>query len=60
MTSASVKNAGLDATLLPVTAKTVSAQRTQDGQDFGTIMNRQRGKHSSLIRLMLVRSRHRE
>lgn len=44
MTSASVKNAGLDATLLPVTAKTVSAQRTQDGQDFGTIMNQTKGK----------------
>ena len=58
MTSASVKNAGLDATLLPVTAKTVSAQRTQDGQDFGPIMNQTKGKAQQSN--MLVRSRHRE
>lgn len=44
MTSASVKNVGLDAGLLGAAVKNVNVQNTQKTQDFGTIMNQAAGK----------------
>ena len=44
MTSTSVNNAGLDASLLPAAAKTINNQNSQKGQDFGKIMDRAAGK----------------
>ena len=44
MTSASVNNAGLDASILPAAVKTVSSQNMQKGQDFGKIMDQAAGK----------------
>lgn len=44
MTSASVNNAGLDASIIPAAVKTVSSQNMQKGQDFGKIMDQAAGK----------------
>ena len=45
MTSASVNNAGLDASIIPAAVETVAqSQNMQKGQDFGKIMDQVAGK----------------